>query len=144
MQDVNSLILIGRLTKDLSLEYKQSGLAVGETSIAVNRSVKKGDKWEDEASFFDIKLFGKTAENLKQYLVKGKQVAIKGSLKQERWQDKETGKNRSKISIVTEDIQLLGGRSDGGQPQSNNGNFPEDIPYGSQENFNREMEKVPF
>lgn len=140
MQDVNSLILIGRLTKDLSLEYKQSGLAVGETSIAVNRSVKKGDKWEDEASFFDITLFGKTAENLKQYLVKGKQVAIKGSLKQERWQDKETGKTRSKISIVTEDIQLLGGRSDGGQSQSNNGDFQEDIPYSQ----GTTPENVPF
>ena len=140
MQDVNSLILIGRLTKDLSLEYKQSGLAVGETSIAVNRSVKKGDKWEDEASFFDITLFGKTAENLKQYLVKGKQVAIKGSLKQERWLDKETGKTRSKIAIVTEDIELLGGKADGGQPQSNNGDFPEDIPYSQ----GTTPEKVPF
>lgn len=142
MQDVNSLILIGRLTKDLSLEYKQSGLAVGETSIAVNRSVKKGDKWEDEASFFDITLFGKTAENLKQYLVKGKQVAIKGSLKQDRWNDKETGKQKSKISIVTEDIELLGGKSDSGTHASNSNEFPEDIPYS--QTASGIPDKVPF
>lgn len=140
MQDINSLILVGRLTRDLEVKYHQDGSTIGTTAIAVNRSVKHGDKWEDEASFFDITLFGKTAENLKQYLVKGKQVAIKGALKQDRWNDKETGKQKSKISIVTEDIQLLGGKSDSSKPASSE--FPEDIPYS--QTASGIPDKVPF
>ena len=142
MQDINNLILVGRLTRDIEIKYSQGGKAIGTTSIAVNRSVKNGEQWVDEASFFDITLFGKTAENLKQYLVKGKQVAIKGSLKQDRWNDKETGKQKSKISIVTEDIELLGGKSDSGTHASNSNEFPEDIPYS--QTANGIPDKVPF
>ena len=140
MQDINSLILVGRLTRDIDVKYSQGGKAIGTTSIAVNRSVKNGEQWVDEASFFDITLFGKTAENLKPYLVKGKQVVIKGSLKQDRWNDKETGKQKSKISIVTDDIQLLGGKSDSSKPASSE--FPEDIPYSQPSNGIQD--KVPF
>ena len=127
--DVNCVILIGNLTRDAEVSYLQSGTAVGNLSIAVNRSVKRGDKWEDEASFFDVTLFGKSAEALKPYLTKGKKIGVQGSLRQGRWQDKETGKTRSRVSVVADAIQLLGGSNgqQGGQPA--NGGFKEDIPY---------------
>lgn len=110
--DLNSVILVGRLTRDAELKYLPSGSAVAELSLAINRSKKEGDQWVNEANFFDVSLFGKSAENLKQYLLKGKQVAVQGSLKQDRWE--KDGQKFSKIRIIANDIQLLGGRSDNG------------------------------
>jgi len=105
--DTNTVMVIGRLTRDMELRYSSGGMAIGSFSIAVNRRVKKGDGWADEASFFDCTAFGKTAENIITYMVKGKQIAVLGSLKQERWES--DGQNRSKVVIIAEGIQLLGG-----------------------------------
>ena len=107
MNDVNSVTLIGRLTRDCELKYTASGTAVCKFSIAVNRSVKRGEQWEDEPSFFDIVLWGKQGEALDRYLIKGKQVGILGELRQDRWQ--QDGQNRSKVEVVVVNIQLLGG-----------------------------------
>ena len=105
--DLNSVFLIGRLTRDVELTYLQSGSAVARFSLAVNRSTKSGDQWVDEASYFDVSLYGKQAESLKQYLLKGKQIGVQGSLKQDRWEDQQTGQKRSFVKIVANDIQLL-------------------------------------
>lgn len=114
--DTNSVTLVGRLTRDAELRYSQSGSAVASLSIAVNRSRKQGDQWISEANFFDVSLFGKSAEALKQYLTKGKQIAIQGELKQDRWE--KDGQKFSKVQIIANNIQLLGGRSDGGDSSS--------------------------
>ncbi len=111
--DINSVILVGRLTRDASVDYLPSGSPVASISIAVNRGKKEGEQWVNEVNFFDVSLFGKSAENLKQYLLKGKQVAIQGSLKQDRWE--KDGQKFSKIRIMANNIELLGGRSEGGQ-----------------------------
>jgi single-strand DNA-binding protein len=107
MKDVNHVILIGRLTRDGELKYTQGGQPVCKFSIAVNRSVKRGDAWQEEASFFDIVLFGKSGEAINQYLVKGKQIAVEGELRQDRWE--QDGQNRSKVEIMAANVQLLGG-----------------------------------
>ena len=73
----------------------------------MNRSVKKGDSWEDEVSYIDCEIWGKTAENLKDKLVKGKQVCIRGYLKQDRWE--KDGQKQSRLKVVAETVQLLGG-----------------------------------
>ena len=109
--DLNNVVIIGRLTRDAELSYLQSGSAVANISIAVNRSVKQGEQWTSEANFFDVSLFGKQAETLKQYLLKGKQIAVQGALKQDRWE--KDGQKFSKVRIVANNIELLGGRSDG-------------------------------
>ena len=106
MADLNHVVLIGRLTRDAELKSIASGQAVCKFSIAVNRRRKNGDQWEDEASFFDITLWGKQGEALNQYLLKGKQVGVDGELRQDRWQ--QDGQSRSKIEIVANNIQLLG------------------------------------
>lgn len=121
MNDLNSVTLIGRLTRDMEVKYLQTGIAVGTMSIAVNRSVKKNEQWVDEASFFDVTLFGKSAENLRQYLLKGKQVAVQGSLKQDRWE--KDGQKFSRVGIIADAVQLLGGQSQGNaQPPVQGGN----------------------
>jgi single-strand DNA-binding protein len=70
-------------------------------------------------NYIDITLWGKQAESLSQYLAKGKQIAVDGKLKQERWTDRDTGNNRSKLGVVAFSIQLLGsGNHNGGESQS--------------------------
>ena len=112
MTDINSVVLVGRITKDVgsderSFSYVGNGTAKAVVNIAVNRGVKKGDKWEDETSFFDVTIWGKTAENLKPRLTKGTQIAVSGYLKQDRWE--KDGQKQSKIYVNAESVQLLGG-----------------------------------
>jgi len=118
MVDLNHVVLIGRLTRDAELKSIASGQAVCKFSIAVNRRRKNGDQWEDEANFFDIVVWGRQGESLHQYLIKGKMVAVDGELRQDRWQ--QDGQNRSKVEIVANNIQLLGGNSGGGGGGYNN------------------------
>ena len=107
--DLNQVALIGRLTRDSEMRYSQGGMAIVSFSIAVNRSRKTADgRYQDEASFFDCTLFGKYGESMNQYLLKGKQVGISGSLKQETWQDQQSGQNRSKVVVLVNALQLLG------------------------------------
>jgi single-strand DNA-binding protein len=112
MADINHVVLVGRLTRDAELKFTNTGLAICTFSIAINRRVKSGDKWIDEANFFDITLFGKQGEAVSQYMTKGTQVAINGELRQDRWE--QDGQKRSKIKIVANNLQLLGSRSGGG------------------------------
>jgi single-strand DNA-binding protein len=116
MKDINSVVQVGRLTRDPELKYTQGGMAIMKGSIAVNRLVKDGDGWKDEASFFEFTLFGKQAEAVHKYCEKGKQIAIRGELKQDRWE--QDGQKRSKVVIIADSLQLLGGKSDGSRPQT--------------------------
>lgn len=105
MADINRVIEIGRLTRDAEVTYTPGGMAIAKFSIAVNRRVKNGDGWADEANYFDVQVFGKQAEGLKPFLLKGKQVGIDGYLKQDRWE--KDGQKFSKVTINANDIQLL-------------------------------------
>ena len=115
MTDLNHVVLIGRLTQDLgsderSFGYVGNGQARANVSIAVNRSKKDGDQWIEEVNYFNITIWGKTAENLKPYLTKGKQICVEGHLKQDRWE--KDGQKQSRVTIVADSVQLLGGKSD--------------------------------
>ncbi len=152
--DINVVTLVGRLTRDSELKYTNSGTAVCKFSLAVNRKKRSGDQWTDEVSYFDVVLWGKQGEALQQYLAKGKQIAVSGELRQNRWE--QDGQNRSKVEVIANNIQLLGGNTGGGnsnygggrseapaakpsnnqsfgnfQPSNNNGpeNFEDDIPF---------------
>ena len=127
MTDINRVVLVGRLVRDLGNDqrdfaYTPSGQARANISIAVNRSRKQGDQWVEEANFFDVTIWGKTAENLTPYLTKGKQIAVEGYLKQDRWE--KDGQKFSKVGIVADSVMLLGGRSDNGGSQSSGGYTP--------------------
>ena len=105
MADIHRVIEIGRLTRDAEVTYTPGGMAIAKFTIAVNRRVKSGDGWADEANYFDVQVFGKSAESLKPYLTKGKMVGIDGYLKQDRWE--KDGQKFSKVTINANDIQLL-------------------------------------
>lgn len=113
MTDINHVVLVGRLTRDLGeLRYGPSGGAIANLSVACNRSRKNGDRWVDEANFFDVTIYGKTAENLKQWLTKGKQICVSGYLQQQRWE--KDGQNHSKVVVIADNVQLLGGGNGSG------------------------------
>ncbi len=105
--DINTVVLVGRLTRDAELKYTSGGTAVCKFSIAVNRNRKQGDQFVEEASFFDIVVWGRQGEAVQKYLEKGKQVAIQGELRQNRWE--QDGQPRSKVEIHAFNLQLLGG-----------------------------------
>ena len=107
MADINHVVLVGRLTRNAELKYTNTGAAVSKFSVAINQRRKKDDQWIDESHFFDIVLWGKIAESLNQYLVKGKQVGIEGQLRQDRWE--QEGQSRSKVEIFATNVMLLGG-----------------------------------
>ena len=143
MTDLNSVIEIGRLTRDISerdFTYTTGGTARLNLSIAVNRSEKRNGAWKDKVSYFDVTVWGKTAENIKPYLHKGKQIAVDGYLDQQRWE--KDGVKYSKVVIIADNVQLLGGNENGQQsaPQAqqpageyqsagSGDDFPEDIPF---------------
>ena len=150
MADINHVVLVGRLTRDAELKYTAGGQAVCKFSIAVNRRRKNGDQWEDEANYFDIVLWGRQGESLNQYLLKGKSVGVDGELRQDRWQ--QDGQNRSKIEIVANNIQLLGGSPGGNGSGSSGaggsgssgtwqGKREENSPHSSEDNF---TDDIPF
>jgi len=116
MTDLNQVVLVGRLTRDAELKYTNSGYAILKFSLAVNRSVKRDESWQDEASFFNAVIFGKRAESLAQYMLKGKQIGITGELKQDRWE--QEGQSRSRVEIVVNNLQFLGSKGSGASSTS--------------------------
>jgi single-strand DNA-binding protein len=116
MASLNKVMLIGNLTRDPEVRYTPKGTAVTEIGLAVNRIVSGGEGGDrrEETTFVDVTLWGKTAELAGQYLKKGRPVFIEGRLQLESWQDKTTGQNRNKLTVVGEAMQFLGGRNEGG------------------------------
>lgn len=112
MNDLNKVILIGRLTRDPELRQIRE-ITVAKFSLAVGSSYKKGNEKIDETSFFDCEVWGKLADVLGQYATKGKKLAVEGRLQQSVW-DAPDGKKASKVKIRVENFQLLDGKS--GQP----------------------------
>ena len=115
MASFNKVILLGNLTRDPEVRYTPKGTAVTELGMAVNRvyTAENGEKRED-TTFVDVTLWGRTAEIAGEYLKKGRPVFIEGRLQLDTWDDKQSGQKRSKLKVVGEGLQLLGGRPGGG------------------------------
>ncbi|MEM9353595.1 MAG: single-stranded DNA-binding protein [Planctomycetota bacterium] len=112
MASYNRVVLVGNLTRDPELRHIPSGTAVSEIGLAVNDRVKKNNEWVDETTFVDITLWGRTAEVACEYLNKGSNVLIEGRLKLDQWE--KDGQKRSKLRVVADKMQMLGGRDGGG------------------------------
>ena len=132
MTDLNNVIISGNVVHDIG---ERDVMKVGETTkltitIASNKSVKSNGEWKNKASFFDVVLWGKLADNLKPYLVKGKGVAVVGTLDQDRWE--KDGQKKVKEYITASEIKLLGGKADNADKSADAQNskdtelFPED------------------
>jgi len=126
MQDLNTVTIIGRLTRDPELRALPSGMSVCEFSLAVNGSVKKGEVWEDEANFVNCTLFGAQAESLVKFSQKGDRLAIVGRLKQERWEE-ANGTKRERIKVIVNTSQFLTPKRDDGDAKP--ADAPSDAPF---------------
>lgn len=120
MANLNRVTLIGNLTRDVELKYTGKGTAIADISIAVNRKWKDQDnQMKEETTFVDLTAFGKTAELAQQYLAKGSSCYFEGRLNLETWEDKTTQQKRTKMKVIIENMQFLGGKKESGsQPQS--------------------------
>ena len=115
MASFNKVILLGNLTRDPQLKYLPSQTAVAEFGLAVNRKFKtQAGEDREEVTFVDCTAFAKQGELINQYFTKGKPIFIEGRLKFDSWEDKQGGGKRSKLTVVVENFQFVGGR-DGGQ-----------------------------
>jgi single-strand DNA-binding protein len=119
MASFNKVILMGNLTRDPELRYTPKGTAIAKVGLAVNRvwTNEAGEKKED-VTFVDVDIFGRTAENVGQYMRKGRPILIEGRLKLDQWDDKQTGQKKSKLGVVAETVQFLGSApgGEGGAP----------------------------
>jgi single-strand DNA-binding protein len=114
MASVNKVILIGNLTRDPEIKYTPKGMAVAEVGLAVNRKYRVENEMREEVTFLDVTFWGKQAEVVGQYMKKGRPMYIEGRLQLDTWDDKQTGQKRSKLRVVAEDFQFLGGKDGGG------------------------------
>lgn len=105
-KSINQVILMGRLTRDPEQRSTTSGKVIVSFSIAVDRGGQ-----EDAADFFNVNAWEKLGELVMQYLSKGRRVLVQGRLRQDRWDDKETGKKQSRIEVTASDITFLDGPS---------------------------------
>ncbi len=116
MASFNKVILMGNLTRDPELRYTPKGTAIAKIGLAVNRvwTTDTGEK-KEEVTFVDVDVFGRTAENVGQYMRKGRPIMIEGRLKLDQWDDKQTGQKKSKLGVVAETVQFLGSPTGGGE-----------------------------
>jgi single-strand DNA-binding protein len=109
MASFNKVILVGNLTRDPELRYTPKGMAIAKVGLAVNRNWRnEAGETKEEVTFVDVDVFGRTAENLAQYMRKGSPILIEGRLRLDQWDDKQTGQKRSKLGVVGEVVQFLG------------------------------------
>jgi len=144
----NKIVLMGNLTRDVEIRYSQSGSAIGNTGIAVNRKWKsQTGEQKSEVMFVDLTFFGRTAEIANQYLRKGAKVLVDGRLSFDQWNTKD-GQKRTKHSVIVENLQMIGGR-DNNQNGANNGGYNpnqgqpmqqqqynNNTPYNNNQNYN--------
>ena len=119
MASFNKVILVGNLTRDPELRYTPSGKAIAKVGMAVNRTwtSESGEK-KEEVTFVDVDIFGRTAENVSQYMRKGSSMLIDGRLRLDQWDDKQTGQKRSRLGVVLESFSFIDSKpgDQGGAP----------------------------
>lgn len=108
MQDLNKVMLIGRLTKDGELRTMDSGSSRLDFSVVFNTTKKDGNGYKDEGNFANLSYWGNVAKAITPMMKKGQQVAIEGHLKQEKWE--KDGQKHYELRLIPETVQILGGR----------------------------------
>jgi len=120
---LNKVLLMGNLTRDPEVKYTPKGTAVCDLGLAINDSYKAQDGTiKETVTYVDVEVWGRTAENCKQYLTKGRPVFIEGQLRLDQWE--QEGQKRSKMKVRAISVQFLGspgGGGGGGRPAGNYG-----------------------
>ena len=129
MANVNKVILIGNVTRDPEVKFTPKGSAVADVGLAINRNytLDNGEKRE-ETIFVDVELWGRLAEIAGEYAKKGRPIYIEGRLRMDTWEDKTSGQKRSRMKVVGENLQLLGGRPSGASGEEEGGAHQESRP----------------
>lgn len=123
MANFNKVYLIGNLTRDPELRVTPKGTAICQFGLAVNRQFKdESGSVRDETTFVDIEAWGRQGETISKYCSKGRPLFVEGRLKFDQWEDKTSGQKRSKLKVVLEGFQFLGGRGEG-EGQGQGGGF---------------------
>jgi len=132
MADFNSVVLLGRLTRDPELRYVGSGAPVCSFSVATNHHFTKSDGQKGQSvTFIDVDVWRRLAELCSQFLKKGRQVLVTGTLKQDRWTDSKTQQPRSRLKVIAREVKFLGPRPDA--EARGDGDEPEDEPEATAE-----------
>jgi single-strand DNA-binding protein len=114
MANLNKVLLMGNLTRDPEVKYTPKGTAVCDLGIAINDSYKAQDGTiKETVTFVDVEVWGRTAENCKQYLSKGRGIFVEGQLKLDQWETPQ-GEKKSKMRVRADRVQFLGGGGGGG------------------------------
>ena len=160
MANVNKVMLLGNITRDLEVRYTPKGTAVCDLGMAVIR-IRTGDNGEriEEVTYVDVTLWGRQAELAGQYLSKGRSVFIEGRLQLDQWDDKQTGQKRSRLRVVGENMQFIGGQGGSGGNQGGSSAPRQQAPPSEQqqappqsnqggaaaaENFDNDDDDIPF
>ena len=130
---MNSVNLIGYVTGGIELRYTANGNPVANFGIATNRRYRQGEEVKQKATFVDLVAFNRTAEIAKEYLGKGRPVAIEGRLRFRTWET-EGGAKRSKLEVVVNQLHLMPRNGKDGNGSENavedfDGTVPEEIPF---------------
>jgi single-strand DNA-binding protein len=141
---INSVVLVGNLTKDPELRHTPAGMPVCSLRLAVNTRRKDAatGQWGEKPNYFDITVWGQQGENCAQYLAKGRPVAIDGRLEWREW-DAQDGTKRQAVEVIADSVQFLGGRGEGGGAGEN-----QFVPAGAQAasdaDFQSADDDIPF
>lgn len=146
-KSINQVILMGRLTRDPEVRTTSTGKTIASFSLAVDRGGQ-----DDQADFFDITAWEKLGELVSQYLSKGRRCLVQGRLRQDSWDDKESGKKRSKVEVVATDVTFLDGPSgdggnsgnNGGSSRPSNSNKSEDVVIEDIDDKPIDLSEIPF
>jgi single-strand DNA-binding protein len=143
-KSINQVILMGRLTRDPEVRTTSTGKTITSFSIAVDRGGQ-----EDAADFFDVTAWEKLGELVSQYLSKGRRCLVQGRLRQDSWDDKETGKKRSKVEVVATDVTFLDGpNGDGGSsnytPSAGGNKKSDDVVIEDIDDKPIDLSEIPF
>jgi single-strand DNA-binding protein len=144
-RSINQVILLGRLTRDPEARTTTSGKTVVSFSLAVDRQGS-----DDQADFFDVTAWEKLGDLVTQYLSKGRRVLVQGRLRQDSWDDKETGKKRSRVEVTATDVTFLdgpageGGNSAPAASSSGNANSNKDVVIEDIDDKPIDLSEIPF
>lgn len=116
----NQVILMGNLTRDPDLRQIPNGQSVCSFSLALNRSYKSGDTWQEATDYVDVVAWGPLGERIAQYVTKGRPVLVNGRLQSRQWE--QDGQKRNKLEVVANDVTFLGGRGEGNEDSGSNSN----------------------
>ncbi len=141
---MNTIIILGTITKDIELKYLNSGGAVANFSIAYNKKYKGVDgNLVEKVSFFDVGAFGRSAETINQYFRKGSRILVRGELEQSTWKAQD-GTNRSKVSIKLEQFDFIDKNENQGQTQQQGYSQPESqAPQTQEPSYRQPQTAVP-